>query len=1151
LDDLKSELETLTGIPEASQILMTQEGLELKAEILNEAIRVSGRDEYVIFQFNRDSLDPSNSGDINSASSLIENITLEPQVIVPSPKQNTRVRLSISDELGAYANMFQMHHSQGQSFLKTAITHSEICERLYEEQKAQLEALDVALLNLKKHCCSVVDHHNSFHKFAEKEVTKYEIFIQSFPANMEILKRITIDPKIQSDNDNSVIKNKESCVLADFILEDKLMALASKGIEAIGRLSREVNELNIEVQSVQQGTDALRKKTFNSELTNMETILERNKACCDVIRQHARNLEKGLTRVQGQVAKLVQSKGNVDFEKPIEAMENLANYQLKEYFPEIKKLDDYIREQAIYFVKSKNATTSTLISNLQQISRLESIIASIPGKLSRLDEEVQAMAQDYKLLAHLLLAKSQQLAEVMAHFRDLEQKRRDKYRLNVKKYIPVKIPDNSPPMCEISAVNMNDDQLPSFSKEDIQCSVVFYNDLSLLEFNETVMSHASLVRPTFSLSTSKVRIQQSSNIDPLSTLQSNLVKLFGQIEGMNMEFENIVEKSSLFEKPATDNANIMSRLRFINDGRLLSSKSVFPSPKGSRRSRQSFSEDSVATIGTDLLVEKMKQLDVAEEKVKAYEARIKNLENLLQTNFKASKGSVVATTSKPGISNPESLTMEKESLEPLRHNSSAEPREKKFEKLPDSKTDFQNLSNKYNEAIRELEILKNRNSELDFQYKVLANSHEKVLRENEILEKKVLDLEKNHQSVQSSYSEVVDKNASLESRLKELETLYSHSSNELSDMGRRHNELQIEHDSLSAQCGELEVIVTKLQNLNKELELSNTSASTLENRQTEELKSFKQRLQDAELECEKKVLELNSLRSEHDNNKKLVEDYALRIEQAMQEKDKIIKEYDDKKKMMHQEVEGWKETLDKMNTAREELQIALDKSRDRVKHVELENLETMKALEKTEDIVKNATEITLECMPIVMKYISLDSEKEELNTELSLIKMVRRINDVTKYLDAELIKTRESLENSTSEGSSLRSVLAGLRQELQERTEFSRSLSRELWNYYHNIRTMMGDREFAIPVKSESRPIIKPSTVGEDKDGQIKSPEQSLSDSYHAEDLGKFFASDYVDDLGWPRDRYETLIILTSKVNLEEVRSMIRKTSADAEALYK
>lgn len=87
------------------------------------------------------------------------------------------------------------------------------------------------------------------------------------------------------------------------------------------------------------------------------------------------------------------------------------------------------------------------------------------------------------------------MAEIMGHFRNIEQKRRDSYRTDVKKYVPINIPgklknlnlkftmklylidfmnfialDDNPPMCDISTANIKEDKLPSFTAEDMHCN---------------------------------------------------------------------------------------------------------------------------------------------------------------------------------------------------------------------------------------------------------------------------------------------------------------------------------------------------------------------------------------------------------------------------------------------------------------------------------------------------------------------------------------------------------------------------------------------------------------------------------------------------------------------------------------------------------
>lgn len=89
----------------------------------------------------------------------------------------------------------------------------------------------------------------------------------------------------------------------------------------------------------------------------------------------------------------------------------------------------------------------------------------------------------------------------------------------------------------------------------------------------------------------------------------------------------------------------------------------------------------------------------------------------------------------------------------------------------------------------------------------------------------------------------------------------------------------------------------------------------------------------------------------------------------------------------------------------------------------------------------------------------------------------------------------------------------------------------------------------ALPLNDENRLISLPF---EEEKGNSKSTESRLSDSYYAEDLGKFFSNDsLIEPIEWPKDKYTTLLTLSTKVNLSKVCDMIRRTPQDAENLAK
>ncbi|RIA85023.1 autophagy-related protein 11-domain-containing protein [Glomus cerebriforme] len=157
--------------------------------------------------------------------------------------------------------------------------------------------------------------------------------------------------------------------------------------------------------------------------------------------------------------------------------------------------------------------------------------------------------------------------------------------------------------------------------------------------------------------------------------------------------------------------------------------------------------------------------------------------------------------------------------------------------------------------------------------------------------------------------------------------------------------------------------------------------------------------------------------------------------------------------------------------------------------------------------------------------------------------MIRKVGSVANSMAQDLHDTKQIIENSKTANISLEKSLNEMHQKLKERTEFAHVSSKYLWEYYSNIRTLMNAMGLALPLNKS----MSITTIEEEK-GNLKSTESRLSDSYYAEDLGKFFSNDSLIE-EWPKDKYATLLTLSTKVNLSEVCDMIRRTPKDAENL--
>ncbi|CAG8680906.1 1780_t:CDS:10, partial [Racocetra persica] len=870
--------------------------------------------------------------------------------------------------------------------------------------------------------------------------------------------------------------------------------------------------------------------------------------------------------------------------------EALAEYHAKEYLPDMQRLDEWLREQVVFFVKCKNAMTSTMISSLQQISYFESTIAGIPGTLSSLESEIKLKAQEFKKLSSirqmplayamtlieilrrseytkLFLSKAQQLAEAMANFRNLEQKRRDNYRLDVKSYVPLNISalDDNPPMCEVSTLNLRDDRLPSFSKADVKA----FFDL-IEKIRPVILSQASLFKSQIAASSLfKTRDQQTIQqtvIDILSSLQSKSARSYGQIERMDVEFDKIVEKIFHLERLDIDKNNqTLSRPVSIFEGRSLAPPSPQMGRRASRTSRQSFSEDSGSTADstTDrILLETIKELDRSKETIKKYEARIKKLEDLLHTNYQSTKNStVLADTHKPDSKFSISAIEQELSDLRLRYNELESIYNSELNNKAELEMLHLQLKKSHNEKSNQLEELQNHVNELNkallderSEKKTLCDKYDSKIQELESLlhesNKKNADLEKELEILKADNELIKKEKDTVEADLeKKVEVLKA--DNELikkekdaveADLDKKLEILKADNELIKKEKDAVEA------DLEKKLEILKAD--------NELVKKEKDAVEAETLTLDSKV---NNTLAENNKLKSQLEDIQKQNEERerlhKQELDQLLKQSDersetDKQNMLQeieglkQEIEDWKLNLEKMNSAREDLEQDLAKSRERVKFVEQDYNERTKALTAAEKLIKGISETVNEYMHIVTSNkVSSNSEQTESDDNLDPIIMIRKVGDVAKYLDQKLRETSQSLDKSSTLNTNLEHSLNDLRRMLEERTEFSKGLSKSLWEYYSNLRKLMKTMKLNIPTLADNY-AMSVISMPQDDDKKI-----GVSDR---EDLSKFFLNDSSDEQSvWPKDKYETLLSLTMKVKLDEVRDLIVRTLKEAKGLAK
>ncbi|KAF9572511.1 oligomeric, coiled-coil, peripheral membrane protein [Mortierella alpina] len=721
-ETLRLAIEKATRIPQGSQILMTSEGLQLKPDMMFDAITSSGKDEYTIMVYNREVLTTDISSSILTLTEqaktepvipALSAALLQPIAIPPRPESPSANR-----EWGAqFQKVFEAYVAHVMAYYKAIVAHAGACERIMEELRMQSLAVQVALTNLDAHSQSVLETFEKFNAFAVKEFAKQARLLQSFPRDIEALRQIRVHAAL-------LPPNSPERYISDFIPTDKLVVWAERCREIHESLQKDEKDLSISIKEVQEGTLAIRS---NSGI-NLEQLED---AMADIIQtveqqsQIRHRVERDQGRVKERLSEISKPGGFATSSSTLEALEQLAVVYRNDYMGSSREADTMLREKLGIFLSAKRSQTANLISQLMHISKLQSTIASIPPSLGSLDESLRKRDADFSQLVYvqripiaygalvveivrrreyskLLLQKSQQLAEVMSRFRQTEQRRRDSFRSEVAKFVPVVVPglDDAPPFCEINAPNARD-RLPPFTRDHVAEFERLVTQLSVaLGAHEGSESHV-LGPEQSSVGGSSISSGPEANHDALSKLRVTLTRMTAQMDVMGGEFDRILEKSFLTERIQRleeENARLRSDMSradvqqrsgtpqlvqppFTRQSALTGpSGSVSPgsatapaggglsvipptSPKLSRQtSRGSTSTPVTHRIDADDQQQLQQQLQVNQRlskdnadlatKIKAYEARIRSLEETLYQNFRAGSSADSSVSSKDSRNHP-------------------------------------------------------------------------------------------------------------------------------------------------------------------------------------------------------------------------------------------------------------------------------------------------------------------------------------------------------------------------------------------------------------------------------------------------------------------------------------------------------------------
>ncbi|KAF9113456.1 oligomeric, coiled-coil, peripheral membrane protein [Mortierella sp. AM989] len=644
-----------------------------------------------------------------------------------------------------YQRTFEAYVANVLAHYKAIVTHAKVCDRIMEELRVQALAVQVALTNLDAHSQSVLETFEKFNAFATKEFTKQARLLQSFPRDIEALQQIKVHPAL-------LPAESSERYISDFIPTDKLVLWAERCREIHESLLQDGKDLSLSIKEVQEGTSAIRGNSginldqLENAMTDiLQTLGQQNQIRERVLRDQS--------RVKERLAEISRPEGSSTSASTLEALVQLANVYITDYISSSQQADDMLRDKLNVALRKRDADFSQLV-----------YVQRIPIAYGTLIAEIVRRREYSKLFVQ----KSQQLGEVMHRFRQIEQRRRDSFRSEVAKFVPVVVPglDDAPPSCEINTRNTHD-RLPPFTREQVAEFERLVNQLSVGMGGQDENESHLLGAEHSSTGASSISSGHEMNQDALSKLRATLSKMTAQMDVMGGEFDRILEKSFLTEriiKLEEDNAKLradMSRIDIqqrsgtpqlaqhsfprnntltgatgvsvgqvstINAGTgVVSAANTPTSPKLARQlSRGSVSTPTAFRGDTDeqqLVLQQQlhqnqkltKENTEMTNKIKAYESRIRSLEEKLYQHFHAGSNIESSMSSKDlrhqQVLSPTSDQPWKtpEDIQFARSQSQAKEQERKRdeERLVTLEQEFQEVSQRLEQAESNLQVERN------------------------------------------------------------------------------------------------------------------------------------------------------------------------------------------------------------------------------------------------------------------------------------------------------------------------------------------------------------------------------------------------------------------------------------------------------------
>ncbi|KAI9245163.1 hypothetical protein BY458DRAFT_537091 [Sporodiniella umbellata] len=574
---------------------MTSFGTQVKESNLQDILKATEKDEYILFCYDRQYLDALPEEISNLLD--VETPQLEPKAPPFTGEDSLRSvekvvkRQTALQSCDTYLSLFKSFDDYSQVLIKISETHTHLGKALVEEQRLQRMALNVAMTNLETHNKTMEADVRQFVMMSEKEQARQNDLVESLSADLEILKHVKIHPSFQLTQRKRLI---------DWIDLEHIEAVRQETVQLCQFLSQETQDLLSKATELAQcEQEVLADISNKNQLHSLDSILADTQ---ETLRraQHLKDTRKrDRSRVSDKIAELLHrpvtehlsslsiQSDSYDTTKTADTFQSdpqeakktfvlfhhLAEYQVQHYLPQLANYEQTIRQKVATLALSKRTSIQELIKYMNAVSQIQSEIASVEPRLKDANESLVEFKTKYgqsdlgsvrdilfgygasiieivrrREYAQIVSENGHLLADLMSKFKQEELKRRDYFSQEVANITPFKpVMDESCPEYEIIPANR------SLSIQDIPIQKKDITDFISLLGQAYGQATSTSLRST-SPSIRRV-ITQKSNED--GKFHSILKVMYQQLDSIKIDFLKSIEED-LIDSLSNDERRVTS-----------------------------------------------------------------------------------------------------------------------------------------------------------------------------------------------------------------------------------------------------------------------------------------------------------------------------------------------------------------------------------------------------------------------------------------------------------------------------------------------------------------------------------------------------------------------------------------------------------------